>query len=40
MTSTERTSADTDSTAIRSFARTGGGTVSAGLNAEEFATDT
>ncbi|MGS2646627.1 hypothetical protein [Streptosporangium sp. LJ11] len=40
MTSTERTSADTGFAAVGILARTGGGTVSAGLNAEEFATDT
>ncbi|MFC7646906.1 hypothetical protein ACFQX6_44975 [Streptosporangium lutulentum] len=40
MTTTESTSADTDSAAMSIFARADSGMVSVGLNAEEFVTDT
>jgi hypothetical protein len=40
ITSTDSIRADTDSAAIRSFARGDSGMVSVGLNADEFVTDT
>jgi hypothetical protein len=40
MTSTDSVSAETDSTAMSSFARTDKGMVSVGLNAEELVTET